>query len=294
MIPMKQQRIGLWERRAMRTTASAVPMALVMLWGGKNHQGAIHVFVPDNGPKGVFIAVLGRIADDVHRVVEVGGLGQMAFQGFHGFFAKGGQFQTGGDGHVRGHDPGSAGVGDDGHPVAQGHLAPPFAQGAFVSIGKGGSEIEKLVDGLHADNAALGKNGVIHGFAAGQGTGMGRGGLGAGAGAAGFDGQNRRGPVTAGDFLDGFDKFRSPLKLLDIEHDYFGFRVGVKIAQQVEFVHIGLVADGNEFGESEILVRREIKHRRAQGTALGDKGDVAGLGHPAGKTGVQPHFNPRG
>ena len=122
---------------------------------------------------------------------------------------------------------------------------------------------------------------------------MGRGGLGTGRGSTGFDGQNRRGTVATGNFLDDFYEFGTPLKFLDIEHDHFGFGVLMEIAQQVQFVHVGFVTNGDEFGKTEFLVRCEIQYRSAQGTALRNKRDVARLWHSARKAGIEPNVGSR-
>ena len=59
--------------------------------GGQNHDGAVDILVFDDGGQGVFIAILGRVADHVHRVVHVGRGRQVGLQRFDGVFTELGQ-----------------------------------------------------------------------------------------------------------------------------------------------------------------------------------------------------------
>jgi len=63
----------------------------------------------------------------------------------------------------------------------------------------------------------------------------------------------------------------------------------MQVIEQVEFVDVGLVADRNELGKTEIAVGGKIEDRRAQGAALRNEGDVAERGHAGGKTGIESH-----
>ena len=146
-----------------------------------------------------------------------------------------------------------------------------FAQGAFVLIGKGRCKIEQLIDTFHTNDPGLLEDGVINRFGAGQSPGVGCRGFCPGAGSAGFDHQDRLGVVARCDLLDGFDEFGPMPEFFQIDHDDFGFLVGMQISQQVEFIHIGFVADGDKLGEPKVPVGGKIKHRRAQRATLGNK-----------------------
>ena len=59
--------------------------------------------------------------------------------------------------------------------------------------------------------------------------------------------QHRRGSVTRGDFIDRFNKLRPSSEFFQINQNNRSIPVTMKIAQQVKFIHICFVADGNEF-----------------------------------------------
>ena len=170
----------------------------------------------------------------------------MTGQHLDGVITELGQLQTRGHGHVRGQNPGAAGIGDNGHPIAVGNLSDHFTQWTFLFTGKGIGKIKQIVDGVDPNDAGLFENGVIHRFRTGQGTGMGCSGLGTGGGAPRLDGQYRCGPVTRGYLFDGFDEFGPASQLFQVNHDDFGIQIFMQIAQQVQFIHICLVADGNK------------------------------------------------
>ena len=52
--------------------------------------------------------------------------------------------------------------------------------------------------------------------------------------------------------------------LYEVITDDFGIHVIMQIPEQVQFVHIRLVADGDKLGESEIPVCGKIKDRGAK------------------------------
>ena len=195
-MPIKQHKMGLWVRRAIRTMAWAVPRALVMDWGVK-------ITSAPSTPSSLITAAraFSYRSCAASPITSTGLLrlavsGQMARQGLYGVIAEFGQVQSRGNGHVGGHNPRTAGVGDDGHPVAIGYFTAKFAQVTFIFIGKGAGKIKQLVDGIDPDNAGLLKNGIIYRFGAGQRTGMGSRRFGTGAGSPGFYHQNRRGSVS--------------------------------------------------------------------------------------------------
>ena len=257
---------------------------------GQDHQRPVHPLVADDRAERVLVALRGGIADHVHGVVQVGRGGQVAGQRLHRLVLELGQLQPGEHGHVGGDDARAARVGHDRHAVARGHLAAHLAQLALVFVGEGGGEVEQLVDGIHPDDARLLEDGVVDPLGARQRAGVGGRGLGAGAGAPALDHQHRLGPVVpAGDLLDRLDELRPAAQLLDVEQDHLGVVVLVQVAQEIQLVHVGLVADGDELGEAEVAVGREVQDRRAQRAALRDEGDVAGPRHARGEAGVQAH-----
>ncbi len=192
---MKQQRIGLGERRATRTIASAVPRAFVMDCGVRMTRAPSTPSSLITAERAVFVTVGRGVSDDVHGVVDVGRRGEVARQLVDRLLLEFRQFQVGGDGHVGRQDPRTAGVGHDGHPFAAGDLPLRLAEGALVLVGKGIGEIEELGDGVGPDDPRLFEDGVVNRLRPGEGAGVGGGRLGAGAGPSRLD---DRSPVWDG------------------------------------------------------------------------------------------------
>lgn len=257
------------------------------LWG-QDDQRPVHAGVVDDGPQGVFVPFLGGVPDDIDGVVDVCGLGEMPGELLHRLLLELRELEIGGDRHVGGDDAGAPGVGDDRHAPPRGKLPHRLAQAALLLVREGVGVVEELIDRVRADDARLLEDCVVDGLGAGEGSGVGRRGLGPGAGAPRLDDQDRRGVPPHGDLPGRLDELRSPPELLDVQHDDRRIRVPVQVAQQVQFIHVGLVADGDELGEPEIPVGGEIQHGRAQGAALGDEGNAARRRHPGREAGVQP------
>ena len=122
---------------------------------------------------------------------------------------------------------------------------------------------------------------------------MGRRRLCAGRSPARFDHQNRCRAITRRNIFHRLNELRPPPQLFNIEHDHVRGHVLVQILEKVQFIHIGLVADRNEFRKPEIPGCGKIQHGRTERTTLGNKRNVARAGHACRKAGIQPHGSMR-
>jgi len=96
--------------------------------------------------------------------------------------------------------------------------------------------------------------------------------------------------VTGGDLLDCLDELPSLPKFLKVENDDRRVQILVKIEEQIQFVDVRLVADGDEFRKTEIPVGGKIENGRTERPALGDERNVSAGRHPLGKARVQTDF----
>jgi len=83
-------------------------------------------------------------------------------------------------------------------------------------------------------------------------------------------------------------KLGTPAQFLEVDHDDFGVFVFVQVPKEVQLVHVCLVTDRNEFGESEVPVGGKIQDRRAESPALGNKGNVSVSRHACREACVEP------
>jgi len=261
--------------------------------GGENHQRPVHIRVVNHCLQGVLVTIIGRMPDDIHRVVNVGGCREMLGQGLDRFRAKPGQFEPGRHGHIGGHDARTPGIGNDRHTASGGDFPVGFAHRALGLIGKSAGKIEQLVYGVYPDHTRLFENRIVYRFGTCKSAGMRGRCLGAGGGPPGFDDQNRCSPIAGSNFFDRLNKLRTPPQFFQIDHDDLGIRILVKIFQEVEFVHVGLVSNGYKLGKSKIPIRGKIEDRRAERTALGDKGYFPRRRHPGREAGVEPYSGQR-
>ncbi len=89
-----------------------------------------------------------------------------------------------------------------------------------------------------------------------------------GAGAARFDHQDRLRIFTRSYFFDLLNELRSPPEFLQVNHDHFSVRVRVQVPEQVQFIYVGFIADGDKLGKSKFPVRGKIEHGCAERSAL--------------------------
>ena len=259
----------------------------------QDDQRTVDPRILDNRCQSVFIAILGRIPDHIHGIMDIGRRRQVAGQHLDRLRCQLRQLKAGGHGHVRGHDARSPGIGDNGHAVAVGNATRHLAHRAFRFKRKGIGKIEEFIDGIHPDHAGLLENGIIDRFGPGQGARVGRRRLRAGRSPARFDHQNRRGAITRGNVFHHLNELRPPPQLFEVEHDHVRVHVLMQILEEVQFIHIGLVADRNEFRKPEIPGRGKIQNGRTERTTLGNKRYVARAGHTGRKAGIQPHGSMR-
>ena len=156
---------------------------------------------------------------------------------------------------VGGHDPGAAGVGDDGHAVALG-------QGLH---GQRGGEVEQRLEGVGPDDAGPLERRPVGDVRAGQRAGVRGGGLRAG----------RRGPRLEDHHrLDGRHRFRGPDELvagadaLQVAHDHLGPLVVGERGEEVGLVEVGLVTDADQGRQAHLARRRPVEDGRAESARL--------------------------
>ncbi len=83
---------------------------------------------------------------------------------------------------------------------------------------------------------------------------------------------------------------RNELRVADrfhVDDDGMGARIAAEVVDEIAPVHVQHRADGDKAAEADIFTHRPVQHRRAQGAALADEGDVAGPGHRVGKGRIQ-------
>ena len=192
-----------------------------------------------------------------------------------GGLAQLGQLQPVADGRIGDHDAGPAGVGDHGQPPAAGQRLHRIKRGI----------VEQLGDRIHPLHAALGEHGVVDRIGAGQRAGVAGDGLGALGRAARLQAEHWLVGLPE-DVADRLDEPPPVAHVLQIHGDNRGLFVLRQIVQQVDLVDVGLVAEADELAEAHVAFLGVIENRGAQGTALREKGQVAGLGHLTAEGGV--------
>ena len=177
-------------------------------------------------------------------------------------FAQGRQLQTEVFAGIGGHDGRAAGIGDHGDAVSCWQRL----------VGKTHGKIEHLLDRVGADDAALPEHGIIEDVCACQGAGVAGGRTCTAAGAAGLDDDDW---FLAADLPRQLDKLLWPAKTLEVHQDHIHRLIVLPVCQDVVAGDIRLVADGDEHGDTEIQTGGVFENGDAQGSALGDKADIA-------------------
>jgi hypothetical protein len=88
---------------------------------------------------------------------------------------------------------------------------------------------------------------------------------------AGFDNDHR---LLSGGNLEGFNQPFSFFNALDIDKDDFCIVVLNQIGQQIGFIHVALVADGNNGGKAQVGDGCFRNHGDSQRAALRQDGDM--------------------
>ena len=73
-----------------------------------------------------------------------------------------------------------------------------------------------------------------------------------------------------------------------VDDDAVGARIVAEVVDQVAPVHVEHRADGDEGAEADVLAQAPVQHRRAQGSALAEEGDVARPRNAVRKGRVKP------
>ena len=241
----------------------------------ENHHQAVHVRALEQDVRRGPVALAGGVSDHVHGIADGRGGWQVLAQRVLGLVGEFGQFQTGPDRRVGGQDARTSRIGDDRHLLAARHR----------NVGVGLGEVEQFLDRPDALDAALQQQRLVDRVGPGQRPGVRRGGAGALCGATGLDGQHRL-LLLPEDLATDVDELPAGADVLEVHADDLGLGVVTEVAQQVDLVHVGLVAEADELRESEVVQVRVVQHRGADRARLGDEGQVAAPGNLQSEGGV--------
>ena len=134
-------------------------------------------------------------------------------------------------------------------------------------------DVEHLLDGLRAVGAALGKHRVVDRVVAGQRAGMRGRGRGADFGASGLHDQHRL--AGSGGLEQRQAQAVAVLARLDGRADHAGLGVVGEVVYALGDIDIGLVAGGDDLGETQAAQRSHAIGGRAEGAALRGQRDMA-------------------
>ena len=73
----------------------------------------------------------------------------------------------------------------------------------------------------------------------------------------------------------------------DVQQNAFGRGIIAEIVDHVSEIDVQHGADADKMAEADALLQGQIENRRADGAALGHKGQISGVGHLGGKAGVE-------
>jgi hypothetical protein len=242
--------------------------------GNVQHQHPIVFTVREQRLQGGGIAGGIRIADDVDGVCPRPGPGQDCVQPRQrlGRYCRGGAAEI--DQSVDREHADTAPVREDGEALARERL--------LTAEGLCGSE--ELVEVEHAQEAGAPECRLVNRIRSRKRPGMGGGGAGA-----------VRVPPRLDDH-DGFGARRraggghelsSVVDAFDVKQDRAGAAVGSKEVEAVGEIHIDLVAERHDRGESHLPLRRPFDEPCGNGAGLGQKREVARLRGAGREAGVQ-------
>ena len=171
-------------------------------------------------------------------------------------------------------DPGAAGVGEDRHPRTR--------RQRLVRHKRRG--LEHLLDRARADHPCIAEQRVHHLVARRQRAGMRRRRAGAGVRAPGLHRDDRLVPPDAAGDLGEAARVA---EALHVHQDHRRAWVVLPVFDQVVGRDVGLVAHGDEAGQTEIQLLRKIEHRETKRAALAREGDRSGGWIDGGEGAVQ-------
>ena len=223
----------------------------------------------------VHVALRGRVANDVHRVVVRPVGRQHGVQLAHHQLAQRGQGHALGGARVRGHHAGAAAVGQDGHAVAD--------RGAKARQDLGCQE--ELLQAVHAQHARAGDGGVVHLVRASQRPRVRGRGAAALFAAAGLHGDHR---LVARGRAGGRHELARIVDRFDVQQDGARLRVVGQVVQHVAEVHVGVFAQRNEVRKADVARLGPVQHGGDQRARLRDEGQLPGPRRDVRKACVQP------
>ena len=146
-----------------------------------------------------------------------------------------------------------------------------------------GRVVEQFGDRINPLHAALGQQGVVDRIGPGQRAGMAADGLGAFRRAARLQAEHRLVGFPE-DLAGGLDEAAAVADVFQVHGDDRGFLVLGQVGQQIDFVHVGLVAEADELAEPHLPLFGVIQHRGAQGAALREERQFARPPASCGRT----------
>ena len=248
----------------------------------EDHDAHVDARVFQHGADGRLVAIVAGVADHVDRVAERSGRGQRGAKLLLGGLAQLGQLQAVADRGVGGHDARAAGIGDDRHPRSLGQRLRGIKRRVVEQFGN-------RIDPLHA---ALRQQGIVDRIGTGQRTGVAADRLGAFRRPARLQAEHRlvRFPE---DLAGPLDELPAVGHVLQVHGDYRRVFVLGQVVQQIDLVHVGLVAEADELAEAHVAFLGVIEHRGAKCAALRKEAEIARGGHLAAEGGVHPHVRMR-
>ena len=156
-------------------------------------------------------------------------------------------------------------------------------------VGEDLGQVEQLRDRLDAKDARLGHQGVVELVGAGQRTGVRCRRRRPFRRAAALDHQDRLGLRAVRDLVSRFQEPRTAAHVLDVHHDRPRLRIRRDRTQQIDFVHVALVAETDELREANAASLGVVQQRGTQRAALRDQAQAAVRRNVATKRGVHRH-----
>lgn len=208
-----------------------------------------------------------RVSADIDGVGDACDLGKALFDGRYRLGCELGRVAVGGVvRRIGGHDPETARIGDDGE----------FALLHGAAGGEHQQCVEELVEVHGPVDVELLENDVVHGIGTRDGPSVRRSCPGTGNGLTGLEHDDG---FVDRHLLNGFDEFLAVVETLGIDPDDLGVGVFRIVFDDLGFVDIAFVTEGDEVGETDTVGTCPIEDGRSYCTGLGHDRDVTDRGH---------------